>query len=111
MAMAVYDVTGKPAAPLVGDRVLKIVRLTMDTDYADGGYSLDEDDLGLAEIDQVLIPPAGGFVFTYEYDTNKVKAWWGNNDAGADSALVQVPDGENTLDTVAVRALVIGSVA
>lgn len=111
MAMLVFDVTAAPPIPLVGDKVARIARLTMDTDYATGGYSLTAANLGLSSIDQAIIPPASGFVFEYDYTNAKVKAFMGDNDGVADGALTEVTTGLNALDTVATRALFIGEEA
>lgn len=111
MALGVYDVTKKPAGRIAGSRVAKVVRLTLDTDYAAGGYALTAATLGLSAIHVVLANPTGGFILEYDYTNSKMKVLTGDNDAGADGPLVEVADGLNAIDTLTARVLVIGEAA
>lgn len=105
MALAVFNVTKKPAVPLTGTRAESVQQLTFDTDYPTGGYPLTAAMFGLTTLEFVDCPGVGGYVCQYDYTAAKLLVLTGDNDAGADGPLIEAASGLNALDTLTVRAL------
>lgn len=50
--------------------------ITFDSSYATGGEPLVSTDVGLSsKIETIFCAPASGYVFEYDYDNNKLKAF------------------------------------
>lgn len=50
--------------------------ITFDSSYATGGEALVSTDIGLSsKIEVICCAPASGYVFEYDYDNNKLKAY------------------------------------
>jgi hypothetical protein len=110
LALAIFNVTKKPASPIVGGDVEVIHQVTLDTDYAAGGYAITAAQLGLSSIDFVDCPGNGGYVCQWDYANSKLKVLYGNNDA-ADGPLIEVADGHDGIADLTVRLLARGRAA
>jgi hypothetical protein len=81
------------------------ITVVLDNSYPTGGYSgLAAKITGVTNRTPTILGLVGqgtdGYVFTWNYATSKLMAWYGNYDA-ADGVLIQVPD---TTDLSAVTA-------
>ena len=83
--------------------VLDIVSVTCDNSYPDGGYEVDLATLlpGRTILD---VDPKGvsGFVFQWDSAASNLIAYYADYNAGADGALIQLPDTDNSLDALVV---------
>lgn len=82
-----------------------------DSSYPTGGESLTASDLGLGSVVFVLAEPKAGYVFAYDYTNQKLLAYRGDNDAGADGPLVEVANGVNLSAVTGVRIFALGTPA
>jgi hypothetical protein len=106
----------KPNPPLLqgvdgGSRKVKtkkLVTVAFDDSYSTGGESLVAADVDLTAINFVLPEPFAGFIFEYDYTNALLLAYYVDNDAVADSALIQVPDTTDLSAVTAARLLIIG---
>jgi len=87
--------------------VMKVVEVTFDASYVTNGEPFTLAEVGLADVDVAVVSPAAGFVFEYDIANDKIKAFYGNYDGGADGPLVEVANAVN-LSTVVTRALIFG---
>lgn len=110
MAIAIFDVTKRAPTPLTGGDVEDVKEITLDTDYASGGYAITAAQLGLSSISFVACPGVGGYVCEWDYANSKLKVLYGNNDA-ADGPLIEVADGHDGIADLKVRMLVRGQAA
>lgn len=110
MALTILDVSGRPKAPLAGDRSINVIEFTFDTDYQTGGYDLAAEDLGYSEVTFMAVELTGGYVPIYDRANEKLQVMFGNYDA-SDGPLIEVSAGENGIDTLTARALIIGVAA
>lgn len=105
----VLDDNGLVAIPIAGNREMRIVDITLDTDYATPGYAITAANVGLGTIEHVITPgPISGYVPEWVPSTGKLQVRYGNNDA-ADGPLIEVPNGENGIDTLVGRFVFIGT--
>lgn len=102
----------RPTYAKSGGRALKFVTGTFDFDssYPTGGESITSIASEFTELFGVLFNPRLGYVFSVDYTAGaqKVLAYYADNDAGADSALIQVPDTTNLSTVTGVRFLAYG---
>lgn len=61
--------------------------------YATAGIAVTPAQLGLGQIDSLIINPAGGYVFTYSPSAGKVLAYW--TGASASGVLAEVDTNTN----------------
>lgn len=96
----------------IGDRWMHVYTIAFDSSYPTGGEPLAQTDLGFAStVDDefhVIIGPKAGYVFEFDYTNLKVIAYHSDNDAVADSALIQVPDTTNLSTLTGVRVTAFG---
>lgn len=109
MAVTVTDI----ARTVFGNKRAVVAEITFDSSYPTGGEPLTAAQLGLASVDAVF--PAAAVNSTplalgvrYDKANAKLLAFYGDNDAGADSGLIQVPDTTN-LSAYSATVLVIGN--
>lgn len=108
MALGIFDVAKVPAAKLSGNRRLRVVQFTTDTDYPTGGYPLAEAALGFSVIDLVIVGPSGGYVAQYDYVNEKLMILFGDNNNAADGPLIEVAAGADAITGLLFRGIVIG---
>lgn len=96
----------KVRSTIIGNMRLKIYDVTFDNSYPTGGESLTPADLGLNHI-EAIIAEGGAYNFGYDYTNEKLKAFYGNNDAASDGPLVEVANATD-LSSVSTRIVVIG---
>lgn len=60
---------------VVGRARIRTVEITFDSSYPTGGESFDPESVGLNKVDMAVIAPAAGYVFEYDYASNKIKAF------------------------------------
>ena len=66
-------------------------KVTFDSSYATGGEALTPSQVGLTSISGVeAIDNHAGYVFEYDQANSKLIAYWADNNAAADSALIEV---------------------
>ena len=109
MAVAITQPAKQRRVYLNGARTFDIFKVAFDASYPTGGEGLTAANLDLDSIDLVIAPPAGGYVFEYDYTNSKLLAYYGNYDA-ADGPLIEVPNATD-LALIATRILVIGEKA
>lgn len=112
MALTVFDLDAAPPARLQGgEQGLRMVvkRITFDSGYQNtggtSGESLTAADLGLADTTIVVVQPVNGYVFAYNYDTDRVLAYWSGANGAASG---QVTNGTN-MATVTTTVTAIGT--
>ena len=83
--------------------------VTFDSSYPTGGLALTPTDFGFKELFAVIAEPksTGGYQFVYDFATQKLLAYWGDNAGGASGPLIQVTNGTN-IATVVARVVAIG---
>lgn len=82
----------------VGGRMKKLATVTFDNSYTTGGKALLPADFGMKTIAAVMATSQDGFLFSYDYTNQKLKAY-----AGA----AEVTNATN-LATLVVRVIVYG---
>ena len=89
--------------------VWKLVDVTMDTDYPDGGWAITAANVGLRGI--IAVIPLGqedGFIPCWDRSAGKLKMFEDNYDLGANGPLDQCAVGEDALASKIVTCLVVG---
>jgi hypothetical protein len=92
---------------LIGQTRRQLVAVTMDASYPTGGESLTPAMLGLTTIAFVYGPIVLGYAPVYDYANSLLMAYWVDNNAVADSAMIEVAD-TTDLSTVVFRLEVVG---
>jgi len=87
---------------------VRIVKVDFDDSYPTGGESLAPSTMGFVGVYAVFAEPKGGYVFEYDYDNEKLKAYYGNYDQGSDGALTEVTNGADLSSVTGVRLVVFG---
>jgi hypothetical protein len=65
--------------------------ITMDASYATGGEAITAADVGMKRaIDRIIIESEDGYILKFDKLNSKIMAYYADNDAGADGALIQV---------------------
>ena len=91
----------------IGAFALTVSTVAFDSSYPDGGEALTPADLGLKGVIAVIAEPSAGYVLEYDHTNEKLIAYWGDYDAGADGVFIQ-PDGEDLTGITAARIVAIG---
>lgn len=86
----------------------RIVAITADTDYPTGGWAITPANVKLNAITHIAAEPVGGYVFEYNDATAKLMAYWGDNNNAADGPLIEIPAGDNGVDTKVIKCYVVG---
>lgn len=66
--------------------------IAFDDSYPTGGEAITPNALGLSRIDGAIFSNGDGYAFEFDAANDKVIAYYADYDAGADGALIQVPD-------------------
>jgi hypothetical protein len=90
----------------LGNKNIAIYDITFDSSYPTGGEALVPSDIGFDIIDYFTATSDTGYHFMYNYSTT-LEAWWADNNASSDTALVEVANTTN-LSAVVVRTMFIG---
>lgn len=81
-----------------------IVEVDGPASYTTGGELLTvRDFVRTGEILEVIVLPKDGYIFEYDVANDKILAFWADNDAGADSALVEVTAATNLSGVTGIR--------
>ena len=114
MSLSIANVLTDTNSPVIAglDENVKIAvkDVTFDSAYASpGGEALTPADLGLSAIFVVIVQPKSTalYSFAYDYAAQKLRAYQGDNDAGADGPAVEVGNDTN-LAAVVARVVAIG---
>jgi hypothetical protein len=89
-------------------RTVRFARYTPQASYTTGGEAVTAAEFKLSRLDHLVISSGGegGFVFAYDPSAGKIMAFYADNDAVADSALIQVPAATNVsgspIDVIAI---------
>lgn len=86
----------------------RLVRVTMDSSYAAGGWAVTPANFSLTGITEIQLTPAGGYVFEYDKAAAKIKAYWGDNNNASDGPLIEIPNNDSGVNTKVSVAHVIG---
>lgn len=89
----------------MGDLKASVIEVLADNSWLAAGEVLTPEDFGLSELLYVAPAVKGGFVFTYDYANEKLLAYFADYDAGADGALIVVPDANSDVDGAGVVRL------
>lgn len=76
------------------------LQIAMDASYPTGGELIDVD--GNTRFSRIVCSPSGGYVFEFVPSTQKLKAFYGDNNNASDGPLIEVP---NTTDLSAITAI------
>lgn len=106
MALTLAKVNESPVR--LGTGVMKVYTLAFDASYPTGGEAITLADIGYKGLYVAIVLPRLGYVFDYDYTNNKVLAYYSDYDAGADGALIEVPDTTNLSTVTGVRAIFFG---
>lgn len=96
--MAVSNVSDYPTREVTFD-------FAFDSSYPTGGESLTPNSVGLSEVKMAVIAPKAGYVFEYDYDNDKIKAYVGDNDAVADGAMAEVANATDLSGVTGVKCM------
>lgn len=80
-----------------------------DDDYSTGGDSFDPSGY-FGNVLFVAVEPFAGYVFTYDYTSALLLAYYYDYDAGADSAAIEVADTTDLSAITAAKFIVIGTI-
>lgn len=94
---------------VAGDCFDDVIEVTFDNSYPTGGESLTPADIGRTRILHVDASPGGGFVYEYDHDNSKLKAYTTNLSESSDGPLVEVADTSSALDTITTRLRIKGT--
>jgi hypothetical protein len=104
MALA-FSVTRIPIKYAAGYKV-RVVRITLDTDYPASGWPIAATDVGLTRSIAGLIPSSvPGFTLSWDQAAGKL---WAHMSTGSAAAHTEATTGLNGLDGLICTALVIG---
>lgn len=92
----------------LGAKRCVIADVDLDSSYPTGGESLTPANLRLGRIDFLIAEPSAGYVFTYDRTNKKLLAYYADNNAAGDSALIQVPDTTDLSAVTNIRIFAIG---
>lgn len=93
----------------MANRQAVIFSITPDSSWLAAGEALSKGTLGFtARVDLVLLEQKGGYTWQYDYANEKVLAYYADNDAAGDSALIAVPDTTDISAVGAVRGIAFG---
>ncbi len=87
-----------------GHRHDDIVDITFDDSYPTGGEPFAAGDIGRNRILSVLIEPAGGVTFEYDYGNEKIVARTTDLSSSTDGPMVELPNTSAALDGITARA-------
>lgn len=94
-----------------GDKVpeFQIAEVTFDDSYPTSGETLDPDEFGFSSFFTVIPEPItnGGYFVRFDPDNDLLLAFYGDTNAVADGAFIEVPNGTD-LAAESVRLLVFG---
>src|SRR5688572_3777694 len=82
------------------------VLLTFDDSYPAGGYALSASELGLNELENLIVPNLPGFVTVWDPVAGKILVY---ESGTADGALTELNDTSALLDGIVARCCYIGS--
>lgn len=92
----------------IGNKIQNTVNFAWDATYPAGGEAVTANQLGLGTIDSVVpVGTTSGFGFEYIASTGKIMAYYGDYNAGADGALIEVAVGDTAILTGVVTQLVV----
>jgi hypothetical protein len=84
------------------NRFITVTKVTLDTDYAAGGYAVTAGNLGLAVIKAVLSTEYDGadtgFIPAWDATNSKLKVYYADYDAVADGVLIEAATDLDALD-------------
>lgn len=94
------------------DLILRTGTIALDSSYPTNGELLNlEEFLGCDEVVFFAAAPTAGYLFSYEYATDKLKAWIGDFNAVADGVFIEAGNGDNLAALTAVPFEVLVRVA
>ena len=99
-------VTVEKTISLGGTENLYLLSIAFDSSYPTGGEALDG--TGNETFLHVQAQATSGYVFQWDPANQKLLAYYADNDAGADSALIQVPNTTDLSALTAIKALAVG---
>jgi hypothetical protein len=83
-------------------------RVTLDSSYPTGGYTITPNQLGLGAIDFVIANDRLGYSFDWDYTNNKLLVYRGDNANASPAPGVQVSNGADLSAVTAVRVRATG---
>jgi hypothetical protein len=92
----------------IGDLRLVTGTVAFDSSYPTGGESITAAKFGLGKIDFLIATALSGYVFFWDGTNSKLMAYYADNNAAGDSALIQVPDTTDLSALTAIPVLAIG---
>lgn len=99
---------GTSLGHVVGDLRLSIIDVTPDSSWLAAGEALVAADFGLTTLLAVVPENKGGYLFVYDRANGKLLAYYADNNASGDSALIAVPDTTDISGLGKVRLIGIG---
>lgn len=89
---------------------LKVLTGTFDFDssYPTDGEDFDVSSYFPKGVIAVIVPSKDGYVFEYDKDDEKIKAYYADYDAGSDGALIEVADEEDLSSVTGVSFVALG---
>lgn len=91
-----------------GNRTRTSVVIAFDASYPTGGEPLTRAQLGLSQVDDVIIPPKGGFIFEYDYTNQKVLVYV-EEAVAAGGPLLEVANATDLSTLTGVRVIAVGN--
>jgi hypothetical protein len=91
-----------------GDKAVVLADVSFPDSLGTGGESLTPGMVRLGTIDFVLIQSKMGYIFAYNYDDEKIEAWWPDSGAAAAVGTI-VTAAQNLSSLVNVKVMIIGS--
>ncbi len=107
LTIAIQNRDGTPG--VLGDVYMCVAKITFDNSYPTGGLALTAGTLKLppeATLKYVNVTPATGYVFAFDYTSNKVLAY---RSAASGAAMLEVTNGVD-LSTIVARCFAIAGV-
>lgn len=91
-----------------GGLIVRFGTIAFDASYPTGGEALAANLLNLGSVVWAWVAPTSGYVFEWDYANLKVIAYYSDNDAVADGALIQVPATTDLSALTLVPYLILG---
>lgn len=110
MALTVSQIEsdGTSLGHVAGDLRMQFIDVTPDASWLAAGEALVAADFGLTQVLFAAVEPVAGYVFHYDIDAAKLKAYHADYSSSSDGALIAVPDTTDISGIGKVRILAFG---
>lgn len=109
MAVSISNKTKSKIASQFGKKTSVRATMAFDNSYPTNGESVPLSLIGLATVDQMIIPSYKGYTFEWDGTNKKVKVFYGDYSENTDGALVEVANAGDLSALTAVPFEAVGT--